>query len=432
MSGRTVYYTHRELSSTNPNLYLSFIHDAMDHSKTIIPRLTDKVKSLMGQVQPFPLKVVGILNHGHEPGVVAHVSVSGLWPSDLNYTITSIAKQLRDYESYHSGSKTGDLAFREPASHELFRALLDEDVFNTSVLRKVGKTYAEIFSTTEEEASSSTRSDSTTRMLPPNLYIQLDNSGKDNKNWQMMAFCSELARGCRKTVTMSFRMVGHTHEDVDAFFSKVNAAQGGKNIESLPHFLAEVFHAQISKAYPRVIQEVADYKKHVENHVVHISGQSSPVAFRFYMRDNIPSYQVQDQEDYGGRWVPVHGRSMWRRSDLESESDFNVVLPPRQDPVAKGPRSPHPKQGEIQGLIRNYIKYKDEMQEKTDPTTEVYFHDKCLVEYWTRISSILTKGWKEVDGGLLKEGFWPVSDHGTCHISHGSSRAEAHVPLTQR
>ncbi|KAL3694844.1 hypothetical protein R1sor_008495 [Riccia sorocarpa] len=294
MSGRTVYYTHMELSSTTPNLYLSFIHDAMDHSKTIIPRLTNKVKSLMDQVQSFPLKVVGILNHGHEPGVVAHVSVSGLWPSDPNYTISSIAKQLRDYENYHFGSKIGDLAFREPASHELFSALLDEDVFNTTVLRKVSKTYEEFFSTTEEEASSSTRSDSTTRMLPPNLYIQLDNSGKDNKNWPMMAFCSELvARGCCKTVTMSFLMVGHTHEDVDAFFSKVNVAQGGKNIESLPHFLAEVFHAQNSKAYPRVIQEVADYKKHVENHVVHISGQSSPVSFRFYMRDNIPSYQVQ-------------------------------------------------------------------------------------------------------------------------------------------
>ncbi|KAL3702176.1 hypothetical protein R1sor_020198 [Riccia sorocarpa] len=229
---------------------------------------------------------------------------------------------------------------------------------------------------------------------------------------------------------MSFLMVGHTHEDVDAFFSKVNAAQGGKNIESLPHFLAEVFHAQNSKAYPRVIQEVADYKKHVENHVVHISGQSSHVAFRFYMRDNIPSYQVQ--EDYGGRWVHVHGRSMWRQSDPDSDSDFNVVLPPRQDLVAKGPRSPHPKQGEIQGFIRNSIKYKEEMQEKTDPTTEVYSHDKCLVEYWTRISSILTKGWNEVDGGLLKEGFWPVSDHDTSHISHGYSRDETHVPLTQR
>ncbi|KAL3697723.1 hypothetical protein R1sor_011799 [Riccia sorocarpa] len=84
MSGRTVYYSHRELSTSFPSLYLSFIHDAMDLAKTIIPRLCDKVKTLMGSVQPLPLKVIGILNHRHEPGVVAHVTVGGLWKSDSN------------------------------------------------------------------------------------------------------------------------------------------------------------------------------------------------------------------------------------------------------------------------------------------------------------------------------------------------------------
>ncbi|KAL3675266.1 hypothetical protein R1sor_025214 [Riccia sorocarpa] len=84
----------KELSTSSPSLYLSFIHDAMDLAKTIIPRLCDKVKILMGSVQPLPLKVIGILNHGHEPEVVAHVTVGGLWKSDPNYTITSITKQL--------------------------------------------------------------------------------------------------------------------------------------------------------------------------------------------------------------------------------------------------------------------------------------------------------------------------------------------------
>ncbi|KAL3685594.1 hypothetical protein R1sor_003616 [Riccia sorocarpa] len=109
MSGRTVYYSHRELSTSNPSLYLSFIHDAMDLAKTTIPRLCDKVKTLMGSVQPLPLKVIGILNHGHEPRVAAHVTVGGLWKSDPNFTITSIAKQLRDYESYHTAKILGDL-----------------------------------------------------------------------------------------------------------------------------------------------------------------------------------------------------------------------------------------------------------------------------------------------------------------------------------
>ncbi|KAL2630810.1 hypothetical protein R1flu_015496 [Riccia fluitans] len=130
-------------------------------------------------------------------------------------------------------------------------------------------------------------------MLPHHLYIQLDNSSKDNKNWMIMAFCSELvARGCCKMITMSFLMVGHTHEDVDAFFLKVNDSQGGKNIKLLPHFLAEVYHPQPLKAYPRVVHEDANYKMHVSNYVVKVQGQSAPVAFRFYMQDNLLVYQV--------------------------------------------------------------------------------------------------------------------------------------------
>ncbi|KAL3696280.1 hypothetical protein R1sor_010356 [Riccia sorocarpa] len=174
-----------------------------------------------------------------------------------------------------------------------------------------------------------------------------------------------------------------------------------------------VFHAQSSKAYPRVIQEVADYKQHVENFVVHLSGQSSPVAFRFYMRDNIPSYQVQ--ETYGGPWVPVHGRSVWKRSEPDSNSNFSVILPPKQNPAAKSPRSPHPKKGEIISFIKNYISYIDELQKKTDPTCDIYLQDQCLVEYWRRISKILEKGWEETDGAELKEGFWPATNHGTGH-----------------
>ncbi|KAL3697585.1 hypothetical protein R1sor_011661 [Riccia sorocarpa] len=345
MSRRTVYYSHRELSTSSPSLYLSFIHDAMDLAKTIIPRLYDKVKTLMGSVQPLPLKVIGILNHGHEPGVVAHME----------------------------GAENSEL-----------------------------------------QAS--------TRMLPPNLYIQLDNSAKDNKNWAMMAFCSELvARGCCKMITMSFLVVGHTHEDVDAFFSKVNAAQAGKDIESLPHFLTVNYHAQSSKAYPRVIQEVADYKEHVKDYMEKITGQSAPVAIRFYMRDNIPVYQVQ--ENYGGEWVQPYGRTVWKRCEQESDTNFQVALPSRQDPVAKGLMCPHAKKVEILGYIRNYITYKKEMQLKADPTSSHYWEDNALIQYWTNVQDVFQAGWSgsTEENQPLQESFWPSTNHGTGYSLGGPS-----------
>ncbi|KAL3682078.1 hypothetical protein R1sor_000100 [Riccia sorocarpa] len=419
MSGRTVYYSHRELSTSSPSLYLSFIQDAMDLAKTIIPRLCDKVKTLMGSVQPLPLKVIGILNHGHEPGVVAHVTVGGLWKSDPNYTITSIAKQLRDYENFHTDKKLGDLHFTDQTFHPLFNALMDEEVFNTTVLAKKRQSKEEFF---QMEGVENSELQVSRRMLPPNLYIQLDNSAKDNKNWTMMVFCSELvARGCCKMITMSFLVVGHTHEDVDAFFSKVNAAQAGNTIESLPHFLAVVYHAQSSKAYPRVIQGVADYKEHVKDYMEKITGQSTPVAIRFYMRDNIPVYQVQ--ENYGGEWVPPYGRTVWKRCEPESETNFQVALSPRQDPVAKGLMCPHAKKVEILGYIRNYITYKKEMQLKADPASSHYWEDNALIQYWTNVQDVFQAGWSDSteENQPLQESFWPSTNHGTGYSLCGPS-----------
>ncbi|KAL3693150.1 hypothetical protein R1sor_006801 [Riccia sorocarpa] len=411
MSGRNEYYSHREMSTRTPSLYLSFIHDAMDHAKTYVPRLSDKLKSLMGHVTPLPLKVVGIINHGHEPNVVAHVTVTGIWKSDPNYTVSSIAKQLRDYETYFSGDCTGDLAFNITPVHPLFAALLDGDVFKTTVLEKKDLSREEYFGLQQQQDIDEGRR---LKMLPPNLYIQLDNSAKDNKNWAVMAFCSELvARGCCKTITMSFLVVGHTHEDVDAFFSKVNAAQARRSIESLPHFLEVVHNAQSSKAYPRLIHEVADYKRHVADYVVKIEGQSAPVSFKFWMRDNIPIYQVK--ETYSGKWVPEHGRTLWKREDPESPTNFNVQLPPDQDPKLNEMIAPYAKKVEVSGFIRNYIKHKEELQAGTNPSTDVFAQDQCLIQYWKNVADVVQAGWTSNEESELQEAFWLITDYGTGH-----------------
>ncbi|KAL3698901.1 hypothetical protein R1sor_012977 [Riccia sorocarpa] len=367
MSGRNEYYSHREMSTRTPSLYLSFIHDAMDHAKTYVPRLSDKLKSLMGHVTPLPLK-------------------------------------LRDYETYFIGDCTRDLAFNTTPVHPLFAALLDGDVFKTTVLEKKGLSREEYFDLQQQQDIGEGRR---LRMLPPNLYIQLDNSAKDNKNWTVMAFCSELvAIGCCKTITMSFLVVGHTHEDVDAFFSKVNVAQAGKSIESLPHFLEVVHNAQSSKAYPRLIHEVADYKRHVAHYIVKIEGQSAPVAFKFWIRDNIPVYQVK--EIYGGKWVPEHGRTLWKRQDPESPTNFNVQLPPDQNP-------------KLNEMIAPYAK---------------------KVEYWKNVADVVQAGWRSNDESELQEAFWPITDYGTGHqvpsqtstdpSSMGNTRREVEEELQAR
>ena len=66
--------------------------------------------------------------------------------------------------------------------------------------------------------------------LPRKLYLELDNSAKDNKNKYIMAFLSLLtARGVFKEIQVGFLLVGHTHEDIDAYFSHLSKALKSKN-----------------------------------------------------------------------------------------------------------------------------------------------------------------------------------------------------------
>ena len=56
--------------------------------------------------------------------------------------------------------------------------------------------------------------------LPEHLWIQADNCSGENKNHYVLGFCAWLvAQGVFKTVQLNCLLVGHTHEDIDAFFA---------------------------------------------------------------------------------------------------------------------------------------------------------------------------------------------------------------------
>ena len=55
--------------------------------------------------------------------------------------------------------------------------------------------------------------------LFPAMRVQLDNCAKDNKNKYVFAYSSLLvAKGIFNEVFMSFLLVGHTYDDIDASF----------------------------------------------------------------------------------------------------------------------------------------------------------------------------------------------------------------------
>ena len=57
--------------------------------------------------------------------------------------------------------------------------------------------------------------------VPPKIFIQLDNTSKQNKSQFLLAFCAYLIlMGVTAVIVLSFLPVGHTHEDIDQLFSR--------------------------------------------------------------------------------------------------------------------------------------------------------------------------------------------------------------------
>ena len=107
----------------------------MDQSKTWIPRLVFIPKSLQNLGISLPVALTRMLTHGREPNVYAHLSISSIWPGDSDFTVTSIAKCLRDLEEY-DGDKSGDILNSKNSmeTRALFKSLLDYKAFEKSYL----------------------------------------------------------------------------------------------------------------------------------------------------------------------------------------------------------------------------------------------------------------------------------------------------------
>ncbi|KAL3692045.1 hypothetical protein R1sor_005696 [Riccia sorocarpa] len=317
MSRRNVYYAKRTLAKTQPERYLCLIHDKMDQNKSNIPRLADNMKKLhVGRCIPLPISLTWMLTHGREPNAYCHLSVTGLWLGDPNFTVSSLARCLRDLEQMDdTGDHIGDLA-RTTSAVPLFTSLLDQATFTAS-LRRQGVTDSSFLPFVGNGNMQSAR-DNVQRPpfkpLPHVFMLQMDNWAKDSKNIHVLAFCSELViRGVFETVEVNFLMVGHTHEDVDALFSKVSAQTINKDVLTLPALMAEIWDSETMHPVPLLLEEVADYKSYVDCFLRPLVGHSQPLGFRFSMANNVPIYSYKSKVD--GPWVLDTRSTLWKKVD---------------------------------------------------------------------------------------------------------------------
>jgi hypothetical protein len=77
-----------------------------------------KATSKLGQI---PISLIGMKTDGHGDGAYAHYSTS-LWPSDLNFTISSLCRVLRALE--RPPIKLSRELFQAPPQNSFFDVLL--------------------------------------------------------------------------------------------------------------------------------------------------------------------------------------------------------------------------------------------------------------------------------------------------------------------
>ncbi|XP_062597809.1 uncharacterized protein LOC134259225 isoform X2 [Saccostrea cucullata] len=123
---------------------------------------------------------------------------------------------------------------------------------------------------------------STNKSLPPTLYLQADNSAKDNKNYILMGLLANLVRrGIFKKVKLSFLMVGHTHEDVDQMFSRLSVHLSGMAVPTLARLQQLVQEAYSPTPTVHHLENLWDYRQLGIQAPVHLNGHSTPHSFRF-------------------------------------------------------------------------------------------------------------------------------------------------------
>ncbi len=130
-SERKKYHHHRQKARSEPNKCVAIIIDGMDQAKTNLPNTKIIAKSTSG-LWRLRTHVTGVLAHTQAPcGKLAFAYVDLLqWPHDSNLTLTVLMNTLNEFQK--------------------------------------------------------------ARPLPSTLYLQMDNTVRENKNRYVLGFCAAL------------------------------------------------------------------------------------------------------------------------------------------------------------------------------------------------------------------------------------------------
>jgi hypothetical protein len=171
------------------------------------------------------------------------------------------------------------------------------------------------------------------------LYVQLDNASSENKNKYLFGYLGYLVEiGLLGEVRASFLPVGHTHEDVDAFFSYIAKAFRGevvvRTLESFTKLIENcVDETKFNKAVVHRVKKVVEIKRLFKDVKVRDIRKDEFYCFKFIKNEEgvvelMKRRYMQKREGGTDPWV--------RDEDYNLSS---VVVP---DKLLLAPRTPLP------------------------------------------------------------------------------------------
>ncbi len=165
-------------------------------------------------------------------------------------------------------------------------------------------------------------------LLPPRLFVQVDNCTRENKNRYFMSFIESLVKwGIFDEVEVGFLPIGHTHEDIDQSFSRTSDRLRTNNAITLEDLQAEVRQTYNKFTSVTGMENVVNWSELCENekYLYAIPAFSHFRYFRF-SKSAVQSNSIERNDPFVVCMVKVNCNDQWKYLHNSSDKDKKAFL----------------------------------------------------------------------------------------------------------
>ncbi len=217
--------------------------------------------------------------------------------------------------------------------------------------------------------------------LPPVLYLQLDNTCRENKNNLLMAYLHMLVKNkVFKKIKIGFLLVGHTHDQIDQMFSRFSKRLGRHKAFTFEELSVIICEAYKPEPLVTLLTETFDFRRYAFNEPSLIVNSIRNITFHHQYKIGFSREDDETPRQWGKKfstdriWRPEAGVQLLKDS-----------LPGKL--IFVSPGIPLFKKGEKKGADNDKVFTEREMEECLGEIEKAIMATKSLfnedqIEWW--------------------------------------------------